>query len=124
MVDHRAGAGLSEEVARLCGYDPAMVKAGTVYEVATVTCSHCKFPFPLNRSRTYTATTLRLVLSGGVYCKKCDHYICGYCHRDSQAPDYVHTPFDKLVDAVMDAAARGEVLGSPPSMFHSKILIP
>jgi hypothetical protein len=41
MVDHRASPGLPEDVARWAGYDPKLAGEGKVYEVDTMSCSHC-----------------------------------------------------------------------------------
>jgi hypothetical protein len=109
MVDHRASNGLPEEIARLNGYDPSECRAGMVFEVATLTCPHCKMAYVKNKYR----------IRAREYCKKCDHYICDFCYADTQHADYVHTPFEKIVDAAMEAAQRGEVLGSPQSIIFT-----
>jgi hypothetical protein len=107
MVDQRAGNGLPEDVARMCGYDPSEVRAGMVYEVATLTCTHCKMAAVKNPLR----------IRAREYCKKCDHYICDFCARDAAAPGYTHTPFEKIVDVVQEAAHRGEVTSGLSSIF-------
>ena len=103
FIDHRASPGLTEEVARISGYDPNMVKEGKVYEVATLTCSHCKNSVVKNPFRTRPREN----------CSKCgNHYICDFCYADMQRSDYVHTSFEKHRDAAFELAAKG-VLGTP-----------
>lgn len=106
-VDHRASVGLPPDIAKQCGYDPALCKEGGFFEVATLTCPHCKMAYVKNQFR----------IRPREYCKKCDHYICDFCYADSQMAGYVHTPFEKVAHAAMEAAQRGEVLGSPSSIF-------
>lgn len=103
VVDHRASHGLPEDIARQCGYDPKACGEGHIFEVATLTCPHCKMAYVKNPFR----------IRAREYCKKCDHYICDFCFADSTRADYVHTPFEKIVDAAVEAAQRGEALGSP-----------
>lgn len=89
MVDHRASPGLPEDVARLAGYDPALCREGKVYEADTKTCAHCRGTVVLNMFRTRERYS----------CRKCeDRYICDGCAFLASRPDYVHVPFQKIVD--------------------------
>lgn len=96
LVDHSSGAGLPEDVARAAGYDPHFCRGGRRYETPTLTCSHCKCsvvksPF---RAERYT-------------CFKCgNHFICDFCADQMRKPDYDHTPYEKMRDAIMNQIAR------------------
>lgn len=91
IVDHRASPGLSERLAQRAGYNPFLCREGRVFEAATLTCSHCKTVQIMNPERTRARG----------FCPKCNHYICDSCTAAMRAPDYVHTPFDRLVDLVL-----------------------
>lgn len=97
MIDHRAGAGLPEEVARLAGYDPAECRAGMIFESATITCSHCKQAYVKNKFR----------IRAREYCKKCDHYICDGCGKEAAEPNYVHLCGQEKLDKILDAKETG-----------------
>lgn len=103
MVDHRASPGLPEDIARLSGYDPELCKEGKMYEADTMTCSHCKNVVVKNPFRTRERHS----------CMKCSgHYICDICAYKATAPDYVHTPFEKLADKI-----REQELGNPTCLL-------
>lgn len=91
MVDHRASPGLPEDIARASGYDPRLCREGKLFEAASLTCSHCKVSVIKNPLRQRARP----------YCPKCDHYICDFCEAQRFQPDYSHTPFDKLADAIL-----------------------
>jgi hypothetical protein len=111
MVDHRASPGLPEETARLVGYDPKFAGEGKVYEVDTLTCSHCKNSVVPNHFRTRPRAR----------CFECDakggHYICDICAFKASQPDYVHTPFEKTIETVIKQELMA--MGTP-----SKLLLP
>ena len=89
MVDHRASPGLPEDVAREVGYDPRFCGEGKVYEVDTMTCSHCRGTVVPNPARTRERCS----------CAKCGgHYICDSCGFEASLPGYTHTPFEKKID--------------------------
>jgi len=88
LVDHRASPGLPEDLARRMG-----VAAGSkLGEVATLTCCHCKTAViknPFRQRERYD-------------CPKCNFkYVCDFCAAKMREPDYVHTPYESLVDAVL-----------------------
>lgn len=87
MVDHRASPGLPEDVARASGYDPKLAGEGKLFEADTMTCSHCKVSVIKNPLRTRDRG----------HCFSCNHYICDICAIAARQPDYVHTPFEKLI---------------------------
>lgn len=58
LIDHRAGGGLD-----------GPLRAGTMFESATVTCSHCQTQVVLRPDRSRERG----------YCPKCDHYVCDGC---------------------------------------------
>lgn len=88
FVDHRASPGLTEAEALWAGYNPRYSGEGRVFEADTLTCRHCKTVVVKNAERTRERG----------FCRSCMHYICDGCEWQSRQPDYVHTPFDKLVD--------------------------
>ena len=103
MDDHRFSPGLTEEEARLSGFDPSQCREGKLFEAATLTCSHCKVAVVKSPLRTRERP----------FCMKCHHYICDICEFNSTQSGYVHTPFDKAVDETLTAAA----LGSPRQLI-------
>lgn len=106
IVDHRASPGLPEEIARQAGYDPKLCREGKIYEAATLTCSHCKGTVVKNIFRVRDRH----------YCAKCSgHYICDGCAFEMTLPDYVHTPFEKVVEQHINHALTGE--GTPPQLL-------
>ena len=84
LIDHRAGPGLN-----CCG-----LGAGTVFESAIVTCSHCQRGIVLNPSRTRERA----------YCPNCDHYICDNCEA-VRAQTGCKT-FKQVMDEVCEAAIK------------------
>lgn len=102
MVDHSASPGLTREEARACGYhDLVHCGEGQIFEAATVTCAHCKMPYIKNPERVRPRE----------YCKKCDHYICDFCHIERSASDYSHLQFEQKAEIILNAASHGETLG-------------
>lgn len=106
MIDHRASPGISEEVARLSGFDPAQCGEGKLFETATLTCMHCKIAVVKNPLRVRERP----------FCMKCNHYICDVCQSKTTQPDYVHAPFEKVIEDVVRAAA----LGSSMKLLNSE----
>lgn len=104
VVDHRFSPGLPENVAREAGYDPNLTREGKLYEIDTLTCSHCKVVVVPNPLRKLERSK----------CAKCGwHYICDVCAFQASMPDYDHTPFDKKVELASSEIA----LGSPPKLL-------
>lgn len=99
MIDHRFSPGITEEEARLSGFDPAQCGEGKLFETSTLTCSHCKIAVVKNPLRVRDRP----------FCMKCHHYICDICFFKTTQSEYVHAPFEKIVDETKKAAA----LGSP-----------
>jgi hypothetical protein len=107
VVDHRASPGLPEDVAIAAGYDPRLCREGKMYEAATLTCAHCKCSVVKNPFRSRERHE----------CAKCDyHYICDICAFKASQPDYVHTPFEKVVETLIYPDLTGE--GSPPQLIR------
>ena len=67
LIDHRAGDGLTSEVARSAGVGTMPLRG--LFESATVTCSHCQRQVILRPDRSRERG----------YCPKCDHYVCDSC---------------------------------------------
>lgn len=103
LVDHRASPGLTEAEARIAGFDPKQCGEGKLFEAASLTCEHCKVAVVKNPLRVRERA----------FCTKCHHYICDVCAFKASQPDYVHDPFEKRADDIMNAA----VLGSPRKLL-------
>jgi hypothetical protein len=95
-IDHRAGNGLPEHIARMCGYEPSAVKGGKLFEAATITCKHCKGAWVKNPDR----------IRPREFCRKCDHYICDGCAYEATQPDYIHRSFEKVAELALESAHR------------------
>lgn len=115
MVDHRSGPGLTEEQARMCGYDPKHVREGKVYEAATLTCAHCGNSW--NGCGTSVVVKNPLRTREREYCRLCDHYICDFCGIERQQTGYTHVSFKEKMDVEHEKAVIVEKvceqLGSP-----------
>lgn len=110
MIDHRASPGLPEEIARWAGYDPKLTGEGKVYEVDTLSCSHCTARVVPNVMRTRPRAK----------CFECDnregHYICDPCDFQRAQPGYVHTPYKEVIDNLLNQT----VMGSSLKLLSSK----
>jgi hypothetical protein len=111
MIDHRASPGLPPEIARQCGFDPALAGEGRLFEVATLTCAHCKVVQAKNKYRIRSRER----------CEKCNHYVCDHCYRKMQKPDYVHYPYDKFRDETMEGKVKEMPLGSQIELLRSSV---
>jgi hypothetical protein len=108
MIDHRASPGLPEDIARKSGYDPNYCKEGHLFEAATLTCSHCKCSVVKNPLRIRERAN----------CSKCGyHYVCDFCAAMMMSPDYNHTPFEKVIELVINGSADATTMGSPPVLI-------
>lgn len=92
MVDHRASPGLPADFYQKMGSDIPVATEGKMVEAATMTCSHCTMTVVVNPDRKRARA----------YCRACDHYVCDVCALRATMPDYVHTPFQKKVDELVD----------------------
>jgi hypothetical protein len=107
-VDHRASPGLPENIARQSGYVPELCREGKVFEADTMTCAHCKGVVVKNQLRTRERN----------YCSRCSgHYICDGCAYIASQPNYVHTPFEKVVEEIKKQII---IMGSPNTLTDSK----
>lgn len=108
FVDHRASPGIPAELAIQLGLNPSLVREGKLFEDATLTCRHCK------------STEMRGAPRERALCMKCGgKFICDGCALEARLPGYDHTPFDKKVDLVKEAEAKGiPILGSPPALLQ------
>lgn len=105
MIDHRSSPGISEDIARLSGFDPSQCGEGKLFEAATLTCSHCRAAVVKNPLRTRERP----------FCMECHHYICDLCAFQASKPEYVHTPFEKRVEDISSA-----VFGSPMKLLQGE----
>lgn len=94
MMDHRAGAGVPDSIMVPLGL-PVGSGQG-LFETPTYTCSHC--------NGTVVMHPLRKRERG--YCRKCDANICDTCNV-IMARNKECTPFEKLVDDILNQAAKG-----------------
>jgi hypothetical protein len=87
LVDHQASLGRRKQTARL-----AMIRVdprGKRYEAATLTCAHCKVTVVKNPMRQRERMS----------CMKCGgKYICDLCAFRAAQADYVHMPFERLIE--------------------------
>jgi len=106
FIDHRASPGLPEHIARLCGYDPAQCGEGRLFEAATLSCSHCRQRLIKNPLRTRERAT----------CLPCaNHYICDLCDAERRKPGYVHTPFEAVIERVIEGKTPWQNESSRPA---------
>jgi hypothetical protein len=112
FIDHGNSPGIPEWMARLAGYDPAMVKEGRRMDTKTLCCAHCKIHVVPNPQRPN---------SDRATCPKCSHhYICDVCAFKMTQPDYTHIPFEKT----LDAALSGKPIPVPQLGSPNKLIIP
>lgn len=83
-------------LAQSLGPDVIPVRPGSVFESATVTCSHCQRQVVLNPDRTRERG----------YCPKCDHYVCDACEAIRVAAGGECKTFKQIMDEVQNAAPR------------------
>lgn len=109
MIDHRASPGVPEEIARSVGMDPALVKEGSMLEMTTMTCCHCKVAVQMNPMR----------LRARESCRKCGgKYICDFCYADTHRADYSHAPYEKrALDAMRAMQLLVECSPQPPALI-------
>jgi len=111
FVDHRASPGLPEKLARQMGYEPSLVGEGKLLEAATLMCEHCHqiaIKNPLRSRERFS-------------CMECGGaYICDLCNVERLRPDYVHTPFKRIVDLVATGKATAVCLGVRPLLVPTK----
>src|SRR5262249_28115217 len=88
VVDHRASPGIGP---RPDGRQA--VKAGTLFESATVTCNHCKCVVVLNPDRKRPRG----------YCPGCDGFTCDGCEKVRVETGECRS-FQKFEDAYLNAA--------------------
>lgn len=111
FVDHRASPGIPEDKARRMGYDPKFVCEGKLYEADMLHCAHCNAPKRLTPGRPEELE----------YCILCNaDYICDPCAVEKLKPDYVHTPFKKIVDLVKAGEVTVQSLGVRPVLIPTK----
>lgn len=85
MIDHRASPGTPE------------VPEGTVFEAATMHCSHCGTVVIVNPNRTRERA----------WCQPCDKYVCDNCGIEMKLPDYNHKPYYQRNLEVLNKLSHG-----------------
>jgi len=104
MINHQFSPGIPEDVARKIGMPPKLVAEGKLLEAATLTCAHCKTAVMKNSLRQRQREN----------CPKCGfHYICDFCAAEMKRPDYIHMPYE----AVVEKSVKQVALGSPPRLI-------
>ena len=89
LVDHRAGGGLD-----------GPLRAGAVFESATLTCSHCQRQVVLNPDRSRPRG----------YCPKCDRYVCDGCEATRVASGGECKTFKQIMDDHQEAVLKQGVI--------------
>lgn len=107
LMDHRCSPGVPDEVLVAQGF-PAGV-GSTIFESATITCSHCEFIVVLNPDRSRSRG----------YCKKCDHYICDGCEAKRVLSGGECLPFKVMVEKYLNQVAKAPVTSE---VFHSPLI--
>ena len=82
-IDSRAGPGLAASP----DLDTMPIRGGSLFESATVTCSHCQRQVVLNPDRSRSRG----------YCSKCDHYLCDQCEA-VRAATGICRPWKQVMD--------------------------
>ena len=98
LMDHRAGAGISDALVALAAGPQAEMPVGAgkgLFECATYTCSHCQVVVVINPLRTRERA----------YCRKCDHRICDTCGAIAASNGGECKTFKELVEEVQEKAA-------------------
>lgn len=95
-IDHSNSPGFTAEEAIAGGRSSIGLRGGTVFESATITCSHCQRVVVLNPDRSRSRG----------YCPKCDHYVCDWCENE-RIRTGVCKPFKQVIDEVLTKAAKG-----------------
>ncbi len=100
MIDHRAGPGITPEMARESGLDLPFISVpgGKLFESATILCHGCERMIVLNPDRSRARG----------YCPRHDHYLCDECEaRRIRTGKCIG--FKEMVYELFDQAAkRGE----------------
>lgn len=106
LIDHRAGPGMPAGFIEQSGI-PA--RGGSMVEMATLTCAHCRGLSIKNPWRQRERG----------YCAKCDAYICDSCVAIAREPDYQHLPFSRVIDLVKEGKAIvvGGTHGRPQLLY-------
>ena len=81
--------------------DHRATHSGSLFESATVTCSHCQRQIVLNPNRSRDRA----------YCPKCDHYICDSCELTRVQTGGTCKTFKQIVDETYELASRGLIIG-------------
>jgi hypothetical protein len=89
MVDHRDSPGM--------GPRGSPLGAGSIFEAATYTCSHCQRVVVVNPMRTRERG----------YCAKCDARVCDECEGARVHSGGVCVPFERIADEALERAVKG-----------------
>ena len=98
LIDHRAGDGLSCDLVQKSGLDTMPLRLGSVFESATLTCSHCQRQVILRPDRSRERG----------YCPKCDHFVCDRCEVIRIANGGACRTFKQVMDDLEKAVLKQE----------------
>lgn len=95
VIDHRNSPGIDPHPDLVARFGTPAVPAGTLYESATITCSHCHTVVVLNPQRTRSRG----------YCGKCDHFVCDGCETIRVKTNEC-LPLTKVFDVLQNQAEK------------------
>jgi hypothetical protein len=101
-IDHRDSPGLTEAQALAARVPYLAFKAGSKFQSATITCSHCQRIVVLNPLR----------IRDRHYCGKCDKYICDWCEMERMQTG-VCKPYSQKIAEHLEAAIKEELTNGP-----------
>ena len=110
MIDHRNSPGIPAEMALLLGFRPQDLGAGRMFEAAILTCVHCAVPQIKNPERVRMRA----------HCRYCNAYICDFCSKAAENPEYVHRSFQQIADMVMSGGFTVSGSTSAPILTPTK----
>lgn len=100
LLDHRASPGLTGDLVQKSGLGTMPLGEGSVFESATITCSHCQRQVVLNPDRSRSRG----------YCPKCDHYVCDTCEVIRVETGQCRT-YKQIMDEFEQSVLKGNING-------------
>lgn len=95
LIDHRNSPGITPQEAAKAGKGTVPIGKGTMFESATINCSHCSSLIVLNPDRSRSRG----------YCPKCDHYVCDGCESVRAVTGECY-PMKRRIDEFIDNASK------------------
>ncbi len=97
LIDHTDSPGISAQEATLAGKNTLAVPKGMKFQSATINCACCQVLVVLNPKRDRSRG----------YCPSADRYVCDLCEAARVQRGSCCGTFNKLVDQMIEKAARG-----------------